>query len=99
MSTEDKKYFLSVGDVMALHFAKAADGSKAVKLAPITKASFGNEDTALITFTTAAEADVYKDNLCASTAAAVNRKIVKEHVLEDYCTMEIQHMDRRLEIA
>ena len=100
MSTSEQKYFLGIGGVVALHFSNAAEGIRAVRLSPITAASFNNPETGLLTFGSAAEADVYKDKLCTGTAAAVNRRQEREYVLEDYCTLEVQHLEQRsLEVA
>ena len=98
MSTAEQKYILGFGGETAIHFAKAADGTKSVELASITEASVEN----LMTFNSAEEADGYKDQLCRTAAAqelpqAIRGRTYTPYSLETYCALNVRPFERALE--
>lgn len=104
MSAIENKFILTTNKNLVIHFAKAVDGTRSVQLAPVTEASFENAETAVMTFTSAAEAAGYKDHLCHLAAAQESPKFMRAtsytpYSLETYCDLEVQTLERELAIA
>ena len=94
----EQKYILGFGGETVIHFAKAADGTESVELAPITESSVES----LMTFTSAAEAGGYKDKLCRMAAAqelpqGTRGQTFTPYSLETYCALNVQPLGRTLE--
>lgn len=93
----NKQYILSGldGD-LAIHFAKAVDGSDSVSLSPITETSFGTPNTALKIFNSEDQAAAYKDKLCIDAASMF---VYTPYTLETYCNLEVKPFERALEVV